>query len=96
MMQCIRLVMGEPNRFDQICSLPFRVVERIYILIFSMYKLAVLNYAAKRMLNDPRRMSLPSTYTEDNMYSAVPTPESSREHSPFRLTPLKIKITELP
>ena len=31
----------------------------IKLFVIQMYKLAILNYAAKRMLKDPRRMSLP-------------------------------------
>mmetsp|Transcript_19142 Transcript_19142/g.25930 ORF Transcript_19142/g.25930 Transcript_19142/m.25930 type:complete len:91 (+) Transcript_19142:125-397(+) len=31
-----------------------------------MYKLAVLNYAAKRLLKDPRRRSLPENYISED------------------------------
>lgn len=34
-----------------------------------MYKLAVLNYATKRMMNDPRRMSLPFNYSDKSQNS---------------------------
>ena len=36
-----------------------------------MYKLAVLNYATKRMNEDPRRRSLPSCMLQDHFNSLV-------------------------